>query len=105
MSSQSVRSGRRGGGGVPMIEMLVVLGLLTAFALIASRLFTASMRTLERSRNVETGIAAFESAVGRMRADVWAAKDVKTVDPRTLAVTAAGGTAMVTWTASAEGAL
>lgn len=59
-----------------LTEILVALALLSAFALIASRLFTTSMRTIERSSAQLDTVVRFDGMLRALRDDVWNASQV-----------------------------
>ena len=63
-----------------LLEMLAALILLTAFALVASRLFTWSMRVTQEAPLAEHQILAFDSMLEALRADVWSGADVRVPD-------------------------
>jgi type II secretory pathway pseudopilin PulG len=62
------------------IELLVALVLLTAFALVATRVFTSSMRVTVEAPLAEQQILAFDSMQQAMRADVCSAASVRVTD-------------------------
>jgi type II secretory pathway pseudopilin PulG len=68
-----------------LLEMLVAIALLTAFALIASRLFTWSMRITAEAPAAEQQILLFESWLDDVRRDVWSAVQVRATDEFNLA--------------------
>ena len=85
--------------GFMMIEMLAALILLTAFALVASRLFTWAMRVTAEAPAAEGQILLFDGMVEQMRADAWSASSVRAVNERRLDLDGGG----VRWTVSEDG--
>jgi hypothetical protein len=82
-----------------MVEMLGALILLTAFALIASRLFYASMRTIDQAGRAQATMTQFDSLLGALRQDVWGARSIEVgPDQRTLVLSGSQEDAEVRWT-------
>jgi type II secretory pathway pseudopilin PulG len=65
-----------------LIEMIAALILLTAFALVATRVFTWSMRVTAEAPLAEQQIHAFDSMLQALRADAWSASSVRTIDEK-----------------------
>jgi type II secretory pathway pseudopilin PulG len=72
--------------GFMMIEMLAALILLTAFALVATRVFTWSMRVTAEAPAAEGQVLLFDSMLEQLRADAWSGASVRTTDDRTVSV-------------------
>ena len=72
--------------GFMMIEMLAALILLTAFALVASRLFTWSMRVTAEAPAAEGQILVFDSMLEQLRADAWSGTSLRAADERSLEI-------------------
>jgi len=87
-----------------MIEILVALGLLTVFALLATRLFVASMRTIDQSSQRIDTLIRFDGMMRALRADVWSATAIDRVTENTLIVKT-GDAGTVRWTIGPHGEL
>lgn len=105
--SRAVRAprSRRFRRGIMFVELMFVLLLAAAFAIVAARLFRSTTLLTYHAGAAQNGAASFEAAVAALRADVWAAKSVTAADQRTLTVMpplAGGGGAAtaVTWNIS-----
>jgi type II secretory pathway pseudopilin PulG len=72
------RSHRR--RGFTLTEMLAILILLSAFAIIATRLFTTSVKLTYKLGNAQDAAASVDGAMALLRSDVAAAKEVKVAD-------------------------
>ncbi|HEY8668604.1 MAG TPA: prepilin-type N-terminal cleavage/methylation domain-containing protein [Tepidisphaeraceae bacterium] len=83
--------------GFTLIEMLATLVLLTAFALIGARLFTAAMRLIHSAQAGHTAMMQSESALRRLRADAWAATKIE-AGPQSVTITRMDGS-VVQWKA------
>jgi hypothetical protein len=90
--------------GFMLFEMLIALGVLAAFALIAVKLLTTSLRLAHDAGAARDRALRFESAVGVLRADVWGAAGVELPAPGTARITLGDGSIAV-WSADAQGAL
>jgi prepilin-type N-terminal cleavage/methylation domain-containing protein len=88
--------------GFLMIEIMVALALLAVFALIASRLFTASIRVIGRSSQQIDAMVRFDGMMRALRADVWSAERIEEVADGSLRLRSpvAGD---VRWTIDTEG--
>jgi hypothetical protein len=93
---------RRRRHGVMLLEMLGVIILFTAFALVSAKLFTSLIRQLRDTNAAQDVAASFDAAVARLRADVWLAERVQS-DGGTLVVTSGGRT--ITWSVAPPGTL
>jgi hypothetical protein len=67
-------------------ELLFVLGMLAVAALVASRLFTASMLSIDNARTVEDRQLTMDRLSATLRHDVWAATKIEMPNPQTLAI-------------------
>ncbi len=88
------------GRGFALIELLLTIGLLAAFLVIAARLFTATMRLTHRSAVAAAEVSAYESLVRTMRADVWSASAIALLPDggvRLSGVQSSGGGGTVNW--------
>ena len=62
--------------GFSLVELLTVLVLLTAFALISARFFTATIKTTREARAAETAMLRFDQVVEALRRDVWSSRKI-----------------------------
>lgn len=95
---------RRRARGFMMFEMLVALGVLAAFALIAVKLMTTSIKLSHDAAEADSRAIRFESALAALRADAWNMVSFDLPSPRTARLTRADGSLAV-WSADAEGGL
>lgn len=80
-STLSMRRFRR---GFTLLSMLAVLVLTGAGALLATRLFAASMRVTASSQDTHTRTLRFDNMLDLLRQDVWGASAIEPVDAQTL---------------------
>jgi type II secretory pathway component PulJ len=59
-----------------LVSMLITIGLLAAFSVVAVRVFRLSMQTVERSAREQELLIREGQAMGVMREDVWGAAKV-----------------------------
>ena len=85
-----------------LYEMLAALALMTAFALVAARLFSTSMRVMDDAPRAQHQVLAFDSMLQALRADTWSAAEVTLLDERGVALSA-GESSTVRWTIDADG--
>ena len=71
---------RRSSGAFTITEMLVILGLLGVAGLLASRLFTASMRVISAAPAAQDQQASLERMTHALREDVWSSQKMAVVD-------------------------
>ena len=90
--------------GFMLFEMLVALGLLAAFALIAVKLMTTSIKLSHDAAEADSRAVRFESALAVLRADAWNAVKFELPAPGTARLTRGDGSTAV-WSADAEGGL
>ena len=64
-------------GGFMLVNMLITIGLLAAFSVVAVRVFRLSMQTVERSAREQEILIREGQAMGVMREDVWGAAKVE----------------------------
>jgi prepilin-type N-terminal cleavage/methylation domain-containing protein len=74
-----------------LMEVLAVVVLLSAFALLASRVFMASMDLTRRSQAAQKAFGQVDYAVALLRQDLWNARGVRAADPQHLLIEQAGG--------------
>lgn len=81
--------------GFMLIEMTAVIILIGAFVLLASRLFVGTIRVWSEARQGQEQATRFDSAVARLRADVWSADDLAVREDGALVLR--GGESEVVW--------
>jgi hypothetical protein len=74
-----------------MIEMLMLIIILGAFAVLATRMFVTLMKLNQQAAQVHTDTVRFDAAMRALRADVWGAtklsgsgKEISTQDGKVL---------------------
>jgi prepilin-type N-terminal cleavage/methylation domain-containing protein len=80
-----------------LTEMLSVLILLSALALVATRLFTTTSRLTVNSAKARDTMISTDTALAVLRGDVWSARKIETPDARTAKLTL-GDDRVVLWT-------
>jgi type II secretory pathway component PulJ len=98
-----MRRPRRRQWGFMIVQMLVVLGLMGAFVVVADRVFRLSMQTSARAAKEQEDLQRLDRALTALRADVWRAGKVE-VDKSSVHVSAAEGLD-ATWKTLANGEL
>jgi type II secretory pathway component PulJ len=88
--------------GFMLINMLIVIALLGAFAVVADRVFRLSLQTTSKVAREQEESIRLEQATNTLRADVWGARNVETAATSGLRITDAGGSA-VQWETQANG--
>jgi type II secretory pathway pseudopilin PulG len=88
--------------GFMIVQMLVVLGLMGAFVIVAERVFRLSMQTSTRAATEQEDLLRLERAMTQLRADVWRAGKIE-VEKFSVHVSGAGLDA--TWKTIADGKL
>lgn len=95
-------TGRR---GVMLLEMLITIGLLAIFLVLAGKLFATTLRLTHAWSAAAREVAAYESCVAALRRDVWGAVDVTApAGGGGMRITRGEGTP-ITWSAEQDGAL
>ena len=84
-----------------LLEMLAAIILLTAFALVATRLFTWSMRVTVEAPQAEGELLLFDSMLEQLRADAWSGTSLRVADERNLEMS--GGA--VRWAVRVDGSV
>lgn len=90
--------------GFTLLELLMSLVLLTAFALVAGKLTYQMIHLLREAPNAETRSTADARMLEVLRADVWSARDVGCFPDRLVLVDPNYATP-TTWQISADGTL
>lgn len=68
--------------GYTLVELITTLILLGAFTVIATRMFVSTLRVTRQASDSQNQAITIDSMVRMLRADVWSAADVRTVDKR-----------------------
>jgi Tfp pilus assembly protein PilX len=89
--------------GYALVEILFVLGLLTIFAVVATRLFGSTVRVMHAAAEQQNTTSALDSALRALRRDVWNASSVAATDAHTLRIAQAEQS--VEWSVDADGNL
>ncbi|MDQ3440400.1 MAG: hypothetical protein M3478_08645 [Planctomycetota bacterium] len=90
--------------GVMLLEMLITIGVIAIFLVVAGKLFTTTLRLTHASQSAAKDIAIFESCVAALRRDVWGAAEM-TAPAEGGVLIKRGDGASVTWSAEGDGAL
>ena len=88
--------------GFMLLELLVVLILFAAFALVASTLYTSIWRLMYNATQAQTSGTRLESATGMLRRDVWNAQTIVQNNTK-LKLTIPGQTQPLVWSIAADG--
>ena len=97
------RNRRRPRRGVFIMNMLVTLGLMAGFVIVAERLFRLTVMTVSKSTAGQEDALRLERALDVLRADVWGAAKVEPgANGSTVRVTDAGQ-ATVEWRTEGDG--
>jgi hypothetical protein len=78
---------RRARGGLMLVQMLITLGLMGAFAVVADRVFVLSIKTASKAAKEQEELIRLEQAIGVLRADLWSAAKVEVPDKMRLRIT------------------
>src|SRR5690348_12359593 len=82
--------------GFMLTEMLAVLILFAAFAVLAERVITTTWRVSYKASEAQNQTASIETALGALRADVWAAQKITAKDATSTELDFGGGK-VVAW--------
>jgi type II secretory pathway component PulJ len=88
--------------GFMLINMLIVIALLGAFAVVADRVFRLSLLTCSKAAREQEESIRLEQAINTLRADVWGARNLEATGTSRLRITDARGRA-VRWETQADG--
>ena len=83
--------------GFTLTELICVLILLSAFAIVAGRLFQTTFHLYYDTTQAQNAAASIDNSLGRLRDDAWSASKVDVSDPHTAILTLPGNH-IVTWT-------
>ena len=75
-----MRPVNRGRRGFFIIELLMATFVLGFFFLAATRLFTATMKVNQSAAETHTQTVRLETAIARLRKDVWSGKEISARD-------------------------
>jgi hypothetical protein len=67
-----------------LVQMLIVLGLMGAFVIVADRVYRLSVTTAAKAAREQEDLIRLEQAMSALRTDVWRAAKLETPDPTTL---------------------
>ena len=82
--------------GFTLTEMLAVIILFSAFAIIAERLITTTWRVSYNASQSQNAATSIESAINVLRSDVWSAQTITTKDVKSVELKRGDGH-LVTW--------
>jgi type II secretory pathway component PulJ len=88
--------------GFMLINMLIVIALMGAFAVVADRVFRLSLQTTSKVAREQEESIRLEQAINTLRADVWGARNIEAMGTSALRIIDAGGRA-VGWETQANG--
>ena len=77
--------------GFMLVNMLIVIALMGAFAVVADRVFRLSLQTSAKVAREQEESIRLEQAINTLRADVWGARNVEANGTSGLRITDAGG--------------
>ena len=90
--------------GLMLVEMLIVIGILAAFILVAGKLFTTTLRMTQTSHESSADVAAYESFARVIRRDAWGAAEVSALPQGGIAIKRGDGV-VINWLADDGGAV
>jgi len=85
-----------------LVNILIVIALMGAFAVVADRVFRLSLQTSSKVAREQEESIRLEQAIKTLRADVWSARNVEATGTSGLRITDARGHA-VRWETQADG--
>lgn len=91
--------GRR---GMTLIEVMLAIGVLATFFLVATALINASLRVPQEAADAHAAKARLDDALSHLRGDVWAAETVTVAEDGALVVRRPDGRAAL-WRVSSDG--
>lgn len=86
--------------GIFLVNILMAIGLLAAFVIVAERVFRLSLLTTSRVAVAEGQAGRLERSMAVLRADVWGAQKVEVKEGRVVATDADGRT--IEWRSDAQ---
>ena len=85
--------------------MMVAVAVFAVFSVVAMRTLSLYLHLSRDAAGAEQAHRTFDSALARLRADVWAARAVSLPAAKTVALDLGQADGTVTWKATDEGAL
>jgi len=89
-----MKSRRKRGRAFLFLNMMVVLGLIAAFAVMAEHIARLSLQTLNKTGVEQDELIRIERALFQLREDVWNASSVEAIDKEHVRVTSDRGIAI-----------
>lgn len=86
--------------GFLLVNMLIVIGLLAAFGIMAERVVRLSLHTLNKAEVEQNELIRLERVMHALRADVWGARGVEVVDKKRVRIS---GEVNVEWACETSG--
>jgi len=90
--------------GFAMLELFVVLIILSAVAVLATHLFSGSMRLIAGTAKAQTDRSRFDAIEHSLRSDIWASPAIDVRGPHTLRLRSPDGDPII-WTINTDGSL
>jgi len=87
-----------------LFEMLVALGVSTVLFGVAGELFNANFKVIGKSEVLSRQTAQIDSALFRLRHDVWSASQITVPTPRSVSLVNPDG-GKVSWVVTADGSV
>ena len=97
------RNRRRPRRGVFIMNMLITLGLMAGFVIVAERLFRLTVMTVSKSTAGQEDALRLERALDVLRADVWGAAKIEPGANGSAVRVTDAGQATVEWRTEGEG--
>lgn len=89
--------------GFTLLMFLIVLGMMSVGAVLATRLFQSATRTTVATQDAHTRALRFDNMLGQLRRDVWGASAVAATDAKAVDLHRSGGA--VRWRIQGDGAV
>ena len=90
--------------GMMLVEMLITIGVIALFLVLAGKLFTTTLRLTHASQRVAKDVALIDSCVAALRRDAWGAAEMTAIAGGGVRITQGDG-AIFLWSADHDGAL
>jgi type II secretory pathway component PulJ len=90
--------------GFVLVNVIIVIGLLGAFAVVATHVFRLAIRTSSAAAVDQDERTRLEQALGVLRRDAWEAKALE-IPEMSKAVLAGAGKRPIVWTTQKDGAV
>jgi type II secretory pathway pseudopilin PulG len=82
--------------GLTLIDMLIAIGLISIFSVLAVKLVATSMRVSNEATRTQDLSSRFDSAVSQLRRDVWGAAKLESPDGKSIQISRDGEPA-ISW--------